>query len=109
MSDVPGREPASERLPETPAPGRVRAPAILERWWESTQFKVALVIAVVECLFVAAEEDFSRVTIIVIAIPIVLFYLLAGRTLESPRLREISWILAMSQALAAVPFFVIHE
>jgi hypothetical protein len=41
------------------------------------------------------------VTVVVIAIPIVLFHLLAGRTLDSPRHREIS-DLAMSQALAAV-------
>ncbi len=38
---------------------------------------------------------------IVIAIPVVLFYLLAGRTLESPLYREISWILAVSQIFAA--------
>jgi hypothetical protein len=73
-----------------------------ERWWESTRFKIALGVAVAECIFVAMEEEFSRVTVVVIAIPIVLFHLLAGRTLDSPRHREISWILAMSQALAAV-------
>ena len=48
----------------------------------------------------ALEEDFSRVTVIVIAIPVILFWLLAGRTLDSELGREISWILAMSQALA---------
>ena len=64
--------------------------------------KVALGIAVAEGIFVALEDDFSRVTVIVIAIPVILFYLLAGRTLDSPLGREISWVLAMSQALAVV-------
>jgi hypothetical protein len=66
------------------------------------RLKVALGIAIAECLFVALEEDFSRVTVIVIAIPVVLFWLLAGRTLDSELGREISWIAAMSQALAVV-------
>ena len=44
--------------------------------------KVALGIAVAEGIFVALEDDFSRVTVIVIAIPVILFYLLAGRTLD---------------------------
>jgi hypothetical protein len=64
------------------------------------RLKIALGIAIAECLWVALEEDFSRVTVIVIAIPVVLFWLLAGRTLESELGREISWIAAMSQALA---------
>jgi hypothetical protein len=51
---------------------------------------------------VALEKDFSRWTVILVAIPVVLFYLLAGRTLESDLGREVSWILAMSQALAVV-------
>jgi hypothetical protein len=63
---------------------------------------VALGIALAEGVLVAFEEEFSRWTAIVIAIPIVLFYLLAGRTLDSRLGREISWVLAMSQALAVV-------
>jgi hypothetical protein len=42
----------------------------------------------------------------VIAIPVILFWLLAGRTLDSELGREISWILAMSQALAVVAAIV---
>jgi hypothetical protein len=71
-------------------------------WLRANRIKIALGIALVEGIFVALEEDFSRVTVIVIAIPVVLFYLLAGRSLDSPTGREISWILAMSQALAVV-------
>jgi hypothetical protein len=103
VSDVPAPESAAERSPETPlpAPPSPGSPAP-QRWWESTRFKIALGIAVAECIFVAMEDEFSRITVVVIAIPIVLFHLLAGRSLDSPRQREISWILAMSQALAAV-------
>lgn len=102
MSDVPAPEPAAERSPETPPATRPPTPPGRAKWWETTRFKIALGIAIAECIFVAVEEDFSRVTVVVIAIPIVLFYLLAGRTLESAHGREVSWILAMSQALAAV-------
>lgn len=69
-------------------------------WLRENRLKIALGIAVAEGLFVALEEDFSRITVIVIAIPVVLFWLLAGRTLQSETGRDISWILAMSQALA---------
>ena len=65
------------------------------------RLQVAIGIAIAETIFVILEEDFSRVTVIVIAIPIVVFYLLAGRTLDSPLYREASWILAVSQLLAA--------
>lgn len=106
MSDARAPEPAAEQTSETaPAPIPPATPE-REKWWESTRFKIALGIAVGEGIFVAMEEDFSRVTVIVIAIPIVLFHLLAGRTLESARAREISWILAMSQALAVVAAIV---
>jgi predicted membrane protein len=71
-------------------------------WLYVNRLKVALGIAVVEGILVALENDFSRWTVIVLAIPIVLFYLLAGRSLDSQLGREISWVLAMSQALAVV-------
>lgn len=101
MSDVPAPESAAERSPQTPS-APTADPPVPRKWWESTRFKIALGIAVAECIFVAMEDEFSRVTVVVIAVPIVLFHFLAGRTLDSPRQREISWILAMSQALAAV-------
>ncbi len=69
--------------------------------WD-TRLKVALGIAIAECLLVALEADFSRVTVIIIAIPIILFYLLAGRTLESRLARDAAWVLAVSQALAVI-------
>ena len=72
------------------------------RWRWSNRVKIALGIAIFEGLVVAFEKDFSRITVIVIAIPIILFYLLAGRSVESRLGREISWILALSQAFAVV-------
>ena len=98
--------PSSTPPPETPPPA-VAAPASEQpaatpskSWLRENRLKVALGIAIAECLFVALEEDFSRVTVIVIAIPVVLFWMLAGRSLDSELGREISWIAAMSQALA---------
>jgi hypothetical protein len=98
MSEAP--EPGQP--PETAARATDSRQPPQESWLRENRLKLALGIAVAEGIFVALEKDFSRVTVIVIAIPIVLFYLLAGRTLESQLGREISWILAMSQALAVV-------
>ncbi len=64
--------------------------------------KIALWIAVAEGIIVAIEEDFSRITAIVIAVPIILFHLLAGRTLESRLARDVSWTLALSQAFTVL-------
>jgi hypothetical protein len=87
--------------PAVPAPSEApAAPAPPQSWLRENRLKVALGIAVAEGLFVALEEDFSRVTVIVIAIPVILFWLLAGRSLDSELGRDISWIVAMSQALA---------
>ena len=91
---------APEALP--PSPAEASQPPPRQSWLRENRLKVALGIAIAEVLFVALEEDFSRVTVIVIAIPVILFWLLAGRTLDSEMGREISWILAMSQALAVV-------
>jgi hypothetical protein len=92
--------------PDVPAASVPGAPAPRRSWLRENRLKVALGIALAECIFVALEEDFSRVTVIVIAIPVILFWLLAGRTLDSELGREISWILAMSQALAVVAAIV---
>ena len=102
MTEGPTSTPPPEPPPpaveasQQPAP----TPAAPQSWLRENRLKVALGIAVAEALFVALEEDFSRITVIVIAIPVILFWLLAGRTLESEWGRDVSWILAMSQALA---------
>ena len=71
-------------------------------WLGDNRVKIALGIAIFEGLLVAFEKDFSRITVIVIAVPIILFYLLAGRSVESRLGREVSWVLALSQAFAVV-------
>ncbi len=71
-------------------------------WLWTNRIKIALGLAVLEGLIVSFEKDFSRITVIVIAVPIILFYVLAGRSLDSQLGREISWVLAASQALAVV-------
>ncbi len=102
-------QPSPPPTPQPAVPATAEAPAAAaprQSWLRENRLKVALGIAVAEGLFVALEEDFSRVTVIVIAIPVILFWLLAGRTLDSELGREISWILAMSQALAVVAAIV---
>jgi hypothetical protein len=71
-----------------------------------TRVKVALWIAVAEALITAIKGDVSKFTIIAIAIPVILFHLLAGRSLESRRGRAISWTLALSQAFAVIAVIV---
>lgn len=109
MGEGPVPEQTSESASE-PVPTAAKAPTAAASprlsWLRENRLKIALGIAVAEGIFVALENDFSRVTVIVIAIPVVLFYLLAGRTLDSQTGREISWILAMSQALAVVAAIV---
>jgi FtsH-binding integral membrane protein len=71
-------------------------------FYAQTRVKIAISIAAVEALVVAISHDWSKWTVIVIAIPIILFYLLAGRMLESDLGRQISWIAAASQALTVI-------
>jgi hypothetical protein len=40
--------------------------------------------------------------VIVISVPIIAFYLFAGRNLESDTWRQVSWVLAASQAFAVL-------
>jgi hypothetical protein len=80
------------------------------RWLAERRLKIAIVIAVLEGILVAFEKEFSRWTVIIIAAPIVVFYIFAGRALESDTGRQISWIAAASQAFAVllvILFFVI--
>jgi hypothetical protein len=103
MGEGQAVEPRSQ--PQEPSEPR-RGGSPKGSWIWENRIKLALGIALAEGLFVALEEDFSRVTVIIIAIPIILFYLLAGRTLESRLARELSWVLAVSQALAVVAAIV---
>jgi len=73
--------------------------------FSDTRVKVALGIAVVEAL-ITAITDWRKWTVVIIAIPIILFHLLAGRNLESRLARNISWTAALSQAFAVIAALV---
>ena len=101
---------AEQAKPETPVqPATATQPASQPRsdrgsrlfiW--NTKTKIALGIAAAEALIVWIKSDFTTWTVVIISVPIILFYVLAGRTLESRTWRDISWIAATAQALAVV-------
>ena len=68
--------------------------------FNSQRFKLALGIAVAEGIIVAFAKDFSAWTVIIISAPIIAFYFLAGRSLDSKTGRDASWVAAAAQALA---------
>jgi hypothetical protein len=72
------------------------------RWLGQRRFQIALWIAVIEGILVLVTKDWSKYTVIIVAIPIILFYIFAGRTLESDAGRQLSWIAGASQALAVI-------
>lgn len=77
-------------------------PSRKESWLAQRRLKIALAIAVLEGILVAIEKDFSRWTVIIVAAPVIAFYLFAGRALESETGRNLAWIAAASQAFAAL-------
>ena len=74
----------------------------------NTKFKIALGIAAAEALLVWVKEDFTTWTVVIISIPIILFYVLAGRTLDSKLGRDISWVAATAQSLAVCAAVLVH-
>ena len=72
------------------------------RWLRARRIRISLWIAVIEGLIVAFEKDFSRWTVIILALPLLALYLAWGRNVSSDTLRQITWIAAASQALAVV-------
>ena len=69
-------------------------------WLEARRLRIALGLAFFEGIIVALEKDFTRWTVIIISAPIIAFYVLAGRTLESDTGRQLAWIAAATQAFA---------
>jgi hypothetical protein len=69
-------------------------------WLEQRRLKIAIGLAFFEGILVALSADFTRWTVIIISAPIIAFYFLAGRTLESKTGRDASWVAAAAQALA---------
>jgi len=72
------------------------------RWLHARRLRIALGIAVLEGIFIAFANDFSQWTVIIISIPIIAFYLFAGRTLDSDTGRQLSWIAAASQTFTVI-------
>jgi hypothetical protein len=72
------------------------------RWLRPRRVRISLWIAVLEGLVVAFGRDFSRWTVIVIAVPVLAIYVVWGRNAGSDTVRQITWIAGASQALAVV-------
>jgi hypothetical protein len=77
------------------------------RWLQERRVRIALWIAVVEGLLVAVHV-INRWVAIIIAAAAVLVYFFAGRESRSHVARQVSWILATSQAaVVLIPFLLI--
>jgi hypothetical protein len=72
------------------------------RWLKARRVRLALWIAVIEGVIVALAHDFSRWTVIGIAIPVLALYVFWGRHAGSDTARQLTWIAGASQALAVV-------
>lgn len=59
-------------------------------------------IAVIEGIVVALSHNFTKWTVIAIAIPVLAIYVLWARNADSDTVRQIGWIAGASQALAVV-------
>jgi hypothetical protein len=79
-----------------------RGSSRLGRWLRQRRIWIALGIAIVEGLFVAISNDYSRWTVIAIAIIVLGLYVVVGRKLESDTGRQIFWIAGLSQSLAVL-------
>jgi hypothetical protein len=74
----------------------------LSRWLRAHRIRAALWIAVLEGILVALAHDFTRWTVVAIAIPVLALYVVWGRNARSDAVRQLAWIAGASQALAVV-------
>jgi hypothetical protein len=72
------------------------------RWLRARRIRITLWIAVIEGIIVAVSPDFSKWTVIAIAIPVLAIYAVWGRHAKSDTAYQIAWIAGASQALAVV-------
>jgi apolipoprotein N-acyltransferase len=70
------------------------------RWLRERRLRLALWVAVAEGILVAVSHDLTRWTVLVIAVVVLAFYIVAGRQMKWDVARQLSWIAAASQALA---------
>ena len=72
------------------------------RWLRARRTRIVLWIAVLEGILVALTEDFTKWTVVAIAIPVLAVYILWARNARSDTVRQVGWIAGASQALAVV-------
>jgi hypothetical protein len=70
------------------------------RWLRERRVRIALWVAVIEGLIAAFSHDIGRWTILVMAVIVLAFYMVAGRRMKWDVARQLSWIAAASQVLA---------
>ncbi len=70
------------------------------RWLRDRRVRIALWVAVIEGLIAAFSHDIGRWTILLMAVIVLAFYIVAGRQLKWDVARQLSWIAAASQVLA---------
>ncbi len=75
-------------------------------WLRGRRLRLALWVAVVEGLLVALTHDLTRWTVLVIAVIVLAFYIVAGRSMRWDVGRQLSWIAAASQSLAILVIIV---
>jgi hypothetical protein len=71
------------------------------RWLKERRIRIVLWIAVVEGIVVALS-DFTKWTVIGIAIPVLAIYVAWGRNAKNDTAHQVAWIAGASQALAVV-------
>lgn len=76
------------------------------RWLRERRLRLTLWVAVIEGLLVALTHDLTRWTVLVIAVIVLAFYMVAGRQMRWDVARQLSWIAAASQALAILVIIV---
>jgi hypothetical protein len=76
------------------------------RWLRERRLRLALWVAIIEGLLVALTHDLTRWTVLVIAVIVLAFYIVAGRSMRWDVARQLSWIAAASQSLAILVIIV---
>jgi len=79
-----------------------RKPSRVGRWLAARRLQLALTIAAIEGLIVLFSASFSWIVALIIAVPIVLFYLVSGRSIQSDAGRQLAWIAGASQVFAVL-------
>jgi hypothetical protein len=72
------------------------------RWLAARRLQLALTIAAIEGVIVLVSASFSWVVALIIAVPIILFYLVSGRSIQSDAGRQLAWIAGASQVFAVL-------